>query len=482
MSAALVVLSANPYGAKQLGYSLEELIGGSVLDVFHQDDAPAVRQQLSDCIKHLGQRGTWEVRKVRKDREVIWVRETARAVAGPSGLPLVLIVCEDITERKNADQKLLSLRDELEGLIVDRTGELRWKTAFLEAENNSTIDGILVIDPNHNKIYINRQLIALFKIPRYLAEEKNDENQLKWVTAKVKDRENFLERIHWLYAHPNETSRDEIELKDGTVLDRFSGPVVDDEGVYYGRIWTFRDITQIKRAERKAEEALQTAEEALKKEVVLRREMHHRVKNNLQIVISMLYLQSTKVSDPSLLGALQESQDRVRSLALVHQMLSQREDLTKVSFVDYLKQLTTDLLIAYRVNPGTVNLKLGEAGVFLSLDTAIPCGIIVTELITNALKYAFPEGSKGERTHEGKGEVEISLRPIEGSGMLALSVSDNGVGFPADLDIDHPETMGLRLVRDLTRQLGGNAEFRGNKRSQGTVVKVTFPEPKSVAG
>jgi PAS domain S-box-containing protein len=127
--------------------------------------------------------------------------------------------------------------------------ELRSKTAFLEAQVNSSLDGILVVDQHQTTALQNQRFIDLFKIPRRIAEEKSDKNRLQWVTDSIINPEPFIQKVLHLYAHPNEISRDEIELKDGTILDRYSSPVVGENGEYYGRIWSFRDITARKRAE-----------------------------------------------------------------------------------------------------------------------------------------------------------------------------------------------------------------------------------------
>jgi PAS domain S-box-containing protein len=137
----------------------------------------------------------------------------------------------DITERKRAEE------------------ELQRKTAFLEAQVNSSIDGILVVDQNRETSLQNQRFVDLFKMPRHLADAGADVNRLRWVTDLVKNPEQFLERVLHLYAHPNEISHDEIELKDGTILDRYTSPAIGKDGKYYGRIWTYRDITVRKRAE-----------------------------------------------------------------------------------------------------------------------------------------------------------------------------------------------------------------------------------------
>ena len=129
--------------------------------------------------------------------------------------------------------------------------ELIWKTAFLEAQVNSSIDGILVINQDRRMILQNQRFVDLFKMPPHIAEEAGDENRLRWVTKMIKNPEPFFEKIRQLYAHPDETSCDEIELNDGTILDRYSSPVKGKDGKYYGRIWTFRDITERKKFEAK---------------------------------------------------------------------------------------------------------------------------------------------------------------------------------------------------------------------------------------
>ena len=127
----------------------------------------------------------------------------------------------------------------VETKIAERTGELQWKTTFLEAQVNSSLDGIMVVDEHGEKILQNQRLADLFKIPPNVADDKSDEKQLQWITDLMKNPVQFIEKVVYLTSHPNEISRDEIELKNGTVLDRYSSPVTGQDGKYYGWIWTF---------------------------------------------------------------------------------------------------------------------------------------------------------------------------------------------------------------------------------------------------
>jgi PAS domain S-box-containing protein len=154
-----------------------------------------------------------------------------------------------LTEKWWLHQQSRQKMEDLEGMIAARTGELQWKTAFLEAQVNSSIDGILVVDQKEIKTLQNQRFVDLLKIPPHIADDKDDEKQRRWVASITKNPEPFIERIIYLNSHPDEISRDEMELKDGTILDRYSAPVVGRDGKYYGRIWTFRDITGRKQAE-----------------------------------------------------------------------------------------------------------------------------------------------------------------------------------------------------------------------------------------
>lgn len=213
----------------------------------------------------------------------------------------------------------------------------------------------------------------------------------------------------------------------------------------------------------RAEEALKVS---LREKEVLLREIHHRVKNNLQIVSSILNLQGNYITDRKSLEMFADSQSRIKSIALIHELLYQNEDLAQTNFREYLYSLVTNLMRTYRVN-SQINFDIDADPVHLSLDSAIHCGLIVTELVTNSLKYGF--------TGREEGTIFISIK--DRGDLFVLSVGDDGVGFPEDFDYRRSESLGLQLVNTLSEQIGGRLELEGG---EGTKFTLAFKERSKV--
>ncbi|MGH8059474.1 MAG: sensor histidine kinase [Candidatus Entotheonellia bacterium] len=218
------------------------------------------------------------------------------------------------------------------------------------------------------------------------------------------------------------------------------------------------DVAQRTQVEEQLQASLQQKE-------VLLKEIHHRVKNNLQVICSLLTLQADSIRDPQALAAFQDSQHRIRSMALIHEKLYQSENLARIDFAEYIRNLTTHLFHSYRVDSNLIALKIDLAEVFLSVDTAIPCGLIINELVSNCLKHAFLDGRSGE--------IHVALR-VEPEEELTLVIGDNGIGFPTGLDFHNTPSLGLQLVRILTEQLDGTLTL---EQHAGMTVTLTFAEP-----
>jgi len=207
-------------------------------------------------------------------------------------------------------------------------------------------------------------------------------------------------------------------------------------------------------------QAAQRLMNSLQEKEVLLREIHHRVKNNLSVINSLLYLQSSTTQDEQTLRMLQNCRDRVYSMALVHERLYRSEDLASVDFAEYTEELTNQLFRNHVLSADTIQLKLEVEKIPLDIDRAIPCGLILNELISNALKHAFPNGRSGE--------IRVSLQRTKNGGLI-LSVADNGVGLPDEATLQTRRSLGMRLVHSLATQLDTQIEFL--HRDPGTEVR-----------
>jgi two-component sensor histidine kinase len=222
-----------------------------------------------------------------------------------------------------------------------------------------------------------------------------------------------------------------------------------------GAVVAFQDIT----SRVQAEDALKAS---LAEKEVLLKEIHHRVKNNLQIISSLLSLQAGYSQDPHLQAMFEDSQHRIQSMALIHEHLYQASNISRINFGSYVQSLVAQLLESYRHLSPQVTLSTEMAEVHLGIDQAIPCGLLVNELVTNSLKHAFPHGRSGE--------IHIALRAD--AGQVTLVVQDTGVGLPEGVDLRAAESLGLQLVGALTDQLGGTMTL---ERQGGTSFRLTFP-------
>ncbi|HAA27382.1 MAG TPA: hypothetical protein DCE56_06485 [Cyanobacteria bacterium UBA8553] len=217
------------------------------------------------------------------------------------------------------------------------------------------------------------------------------------------------------------------------------------------------DVSERKRAELQLQESLQEKE-------VLLQEIHHRVKNNLQVICSLLDLQSQYIKEPAMRDMFRESYNRVKSMALVHEKLYQHRNFARINFAEYIESLTQDLFYAYRVKASHVTRELDIEEITLNIDTTIPCALIINELVSNALKYAFPDNQEGT--------ISVALHTEE-SQQLTLTVKDSGKGLPKDFDFNTTKSLGLQLVKVLTNQLQGTLEIDSKS---GTEFRISFSE------
>jgi two-component sensor histidine kinase len=225
---------------------------------------------------------------------------------------------------------------------------------------------------------------------------------------------------------------------------------------HHGLVLAHIDIT----ARKQAEEQLQAA---LQQKDILLREVSHRVKNNLQIISSLLSLQEGAIDDPRLGTLFQVSQERLHAMALVHDLLQQADDVARINLAQYAARLIDELARAYAIDPERISLETALEDVWVGLDTATPCGLLLHELLTNCFKHAFPEGLTGR--------VRVELRATTDQTLL-LRVGDTGCGFPEELDFRAADSLGLQLVCMLADQLQGSIAL---ERAEGTLFTVLVP-------
>ena len=395
-----------------------------------------------------------ELETMRADNRRGWVLARGKPQRNPSGIITSMCgIAQDITDHKRWE------------------AELQSKTAFLEAQANSTIDGVLVVNERGHKLMQNQKLVELFRIPPEVLTDKDDEPMLAHVISLVRDPEIFMEKVRHLYVHHDEISRDEIELKDGRTLDRYSSPVVDGGGNYYGRIWTFRDITQRKLAERALVTARQAAEAANKAKSEFLANMSHEIRTPINGILGMADLlldtdltkeqrddlQILKSSGDSLLGIINDILDfskiEAGKLQLDNFEFNLHDALAETVRGMALRAHQKKLEIAYSIDPNIPAYVVGDAG---RLHQTL------VNLIANSVKFTE------------QGEVVVRARLLENSGQdvnLEFSVADTGIGiapekqvliFDAFAQADSSTTrhyggsgLGLAICGRLTNLMGG---------------------------
>lgn len=259
-----------------------------------------------------------------------------------------------------------------------------------------------------------------------------------------------------------------IELSNHTILlgkkgtkihiNYSAAPIKDNGGKICGVVLVLRDVTVRKKAEDKFKKSLEEKE-------LLLRELHHRVKNNMQVISSLLRLQSQTITNKESIEIFRECQDRVRSMSLLHEKFYRSRDLLNIDFAEYVRELAEGLARSYGVDSNKIATKTNIKDVSLGIDLAIPCGLLINELISNSLKHAFPKGASGE--------IKVSLQS-GGKGQIELTVCDNGIGIPKELDFRETKSLGLQLVTTLVEdQLEGKIKL---DRNRGTEFKIKFKE------
>lgn len=495
---------------KIVGYSSEELYNLSLCDLDHVSCRTESLELLQDMFCGKRTHFSGETRITRKDGSLLWADRSVSIVCDANGLPLYAIAMfQDITDSKQSQLALQKAYEEVEKQLTERTTELvqanmllvqeidqRQKTQDALEARQEFLQTLIDIYPNtvfakgsfavvtdattleameselqQTKEQLRAVLDAMPGIVawinaqgRYLGVNQHMANTFNlspedFVGKELSFRENSSDLAQFMtqfLAEDAQTDRQVIEVQFNGLLRNY---LIAAQKYHHGSLAVLVgiDITERKQSEAQLQASLQEKE-------VLLQEVHHRVKNNLQVITSLLDLQSQQIEEPVMLEVFRESQNRVKSMALVHEKLYQSKNLTGINFSEYTQSLTNYLLRAYELNTGYITLELDIEEITLNIDTAIPCGLIINELVSNALKHAFPDKMSGK--------IKIILH-AEFNDSFILSVEDNGVGFPPDWEFSRAKSLGIQLIKVLTNQLKGNVEIEQNA---GSKIRVKFSE------
>ena len=369
------------------------------------------------------------------------------AVATPfilSGKPAIHVVLRDISDRKNMEV-LMKIKER--DTMLTRHVDLVPGSIFQYQ-----------IFPNGRTMFpfASKKIWDIFEVN---PEEVRQNASLAFSRVHTDDREDMIRFIRKsMTTLQNWDSEFRVNLPSKGV--RWIGghakpeKLADGSVIWYGY---FSDIT-----ERKI--IIEHTNQSLQEKDVLLKEVHHRVKNNLQVISSILNLQSTYVKDEATLNILRESQNRIKSMAFIHESLYQADNFSSIHFSDYVANLLQNLMQSYSKINQLIKLNVNLKTIFLNLDIAIPCGLIINEIVTNALKYAFSNNKKSN-------EITITMR-TEGKN-IRLEIADNGVGLSKTIDYKNTESLGLQLVVTLVSQLNGSIKL---DRTKGTKYIILFPK------
>ncbi|TQE82974.1 PAS domain S-box protein [Leptospira noguchii] len=439
------ILRANDALIRMLGYdSIEEVIGKPVLQFVH----PRSQSVVKERIQKMSQEGTVveaiEEEFIRKDGSTLFV-EVAATAFFENEVQYFQVVVKNINFRKRAELELERLRSKLKITQERLLGVIE-----------GTKDAICAVDIHFRVIAFNSSFeLSFWKLYGKKIEEGN---LLPELILDPEERSVVIE--NWSRALRGEVYTTERVMQglvqDSAIFEISYSSIRDSSHNLIGATQIIRDITERKYDEEKLKKTLE------EKEVMLK-EIHHRVKNNLQVVASLLSLQSEHYGNERISRILKECERRIQSMALIHKELYQSENITKIDFYDYLNTLLVSLLHSFGKEK-KVEFKISSKPNFVSIETAIPLGLIVNELATNSLKYAFSNGK------DGLISVHLRLDVLES----VLEVEDNGIGMPEEFDLDKSESLGLKLVEILARQLRGKFILLPSRKEKGTKFQVVF--------
>jgi len=432
-----IIVDINPAGARLIGAPREAIVGM----LCHKFVCPAEvgRCPITD-LEQTADRAERVLLTADGTKRLI-IKTVCRIMLG--GRPHLVEGFTDITERKQAEEALRE-SEERHRVISSLTSDLAYAYR---------------VEPDGNLVSL-WTTGALERLTGFTAEELKAHGG--WPALVFPEDMSIPEnQLRALMAGQEKVVEYRVVTRGGDVrwMRDYARPEWDaEQGQAVAIYGALQDITERKQAEAWLQASLREKE-------VLLKEIHHRVKNNLQVVSSLLALQAKSAADPQVYQMFQDSRSRIQAMSLIHERLYRAKDLASIDAREYVCDLVAHLFSIYASPTRVVRSQVRVDDLALAIDTAIPCGLLLTELVSNVLKHAYPP------EWEREGKIDVELRAAEGE-WLTLTVSDDGVGLPADLDLKQAQSLGLQLVNLLARQIKGTVEV---DRSAGTTFRITFP-------
>ncbi|MFB2939174.1 PAS domain S-box protein [Aerosakkonemataceae cyanobacterium BLCC-F154] len=429
---------SNPALQKILGYSNEELREMTFSEFTYPDDVDQNQELYQKMITGDLDHYQMEKRYYRKDRQIVWANLTVSLVRDVQGKPLFAVsMVKNISDRKQAETALQLSQERLNFLL----------------SSNPVVIYSCKASGDYGATFMSENVRSLFG---YEPEEFVNDSSFWANHIHPEDTPRVFADLVHLFEHNYHNHEYRFLHKNGKYIWVYDQTklIRDSQGNPLEILGYWADISDLKETEDKLKSSLKEKE-------VLLKEIHHRVKNNLQVISSLLKLQSGYINDPPTLALFGDSQNRVKAMALIHEKLYQSSDLARIPVSEYIYQLADNLVNSYALKANHIKLNISVDKIFLDVDTAIPCGLIINELLSNSLKYAFPNNKSGE--------IDIEFKLVEPE-KLFLKISDNGIGLPANFQLEEAESLGLQLVSNLTEQLAGNLTVNSNCGTSFTII------------
>jgi len=461
------IVDANPAAVRMIGKPKSEILGSLCNTHLCSTDSQCpitdtgLKSDFTECVL------------LASDQKKIPILKTAVPV-NIAGKSLLLESFLDITDRKRAEDAMQMAYAELEQKVRERTRELFDMNRSLQVEAGErkkimeelkvseekyrslveqTNDIVFHIDKDGRLTYVSPNISSILG---YAAEESVGKSPVAFMPP---DAEKLFYALH----EENVRAQQPISGVELTFLDNkqvshifeINGtPHIGEDGVFLGFSGIARDITERKNLQHKVEASLKEKE-------ILLKEIHHRVKNNMQVISSLLNLQAKLIKDEKSREVIRESQNRVMSIALVHEKLYQSKNLAEINYLEYLRKIAENLLQSYGISPKTVDIRIHADDIIIPIDKAIPISLIINELISNSLKYAFPDNRAGTILIDFKKDGDT----------YTLFVKDDGIGLPENVTLDQTNTLGFQLVSSLVGQILGTISLN---RGAGTEFRIVF--------